>query len=144
MYACARMCVCLCACVPVCLSVCLYAYHKGLAGVGINFFSLMPTSQGKAGGFPYRIISLVQEGPAANSGLLSPEDEVVSCLCSPLAILLSLCVHYTHTPYSEMQKSEGKQLSGSIVVEDGFDVSHGCILVHTHHQAYCRLGPYFL
>ena len=44
----------------------------------------------------------------------------------------------------QMQKSEGKQLSCSISVEDGFDVSHGCILVHTHHQAYCRLGPYFL
>jgi hypothetical protein len=46
--------------------------------------------------------------------------------------------------FQEMQKSEIKQIDCSISVEDGFDVSHGCILVHTHHQAYCRLGPYFL
>ncbi len=46
--------------------------------------------------------------------------------------------------FQEMQKSEIKQIGCSISVEDGFDVSHGCIMVHTHHHAYCRLRLYFL
>jgi hypothetical protein len=82
-----------------CMCVCLFMnIKKGLAGIGIQFVvSSLSIDATEHPGFPSRIISLVQEGPAANSGLLSPGDEVVSCLCSPLAILLSLGVHYKHT-----------------------------------------------
>ena len=80
-------------CVSVSVWIFYLSYETGMAGIGLKF------STYGAPGYPATAQQYIDGGTAGKSGLLSPGDEVMSCLCSPLAILLSLyvCITHTHT-----------------------------------------------